>query len=41
VLMTDCYCLSNEAMVSDRHPDLLAWLVGTAKTVQFDEAHLG
>jgi hypothetical protein len=41
VLMTDCYCLSNEAMVADRHPDLLAWLIGPSKTIDFDEAHLG
>jgi hypothetical protein len=41
VLMTDCYSLSNEAMVADRHPDLLAWLIGSADTIEFDEAHLG
>jgi len=41
VLMTDSFCLSNEAMVSERHPDLLAWLIGPATTIQFDEAHLG
>lgn len=41
VLMTDCYCLSNEAMVADRHPDLLTWLIASANTIEFDEAHLG
>jgi len=41
VLMTDCFCLSNEAMVEDRHPELLAWLIGSARQIDFDEAHLG
>jgi hypothetical protein len=41
VLMADGYCLSNEAMVMDRHADLLAWLIGSANTIEFDEAHLG
>jgi hypothetical protein len=41
VLMSDCFCLSNEAMVADRQPRLLAWLMGTANSIQFDEAHLG
>ncbi|HTL16725.1 MAG TPA: hypothetical protein VL793_05780, partial [Patescibacteria group bacterium] len=41
VLMTDCFCLSNEAMVNDRHAELLGWLIGSAATIQFDEAHLG
>ena len=41
VILTDCFFLSNEAMVQDRHPDLLAWLVGSAHTILFDEAHLG
>ena len=41
VLSSDSFFLSNEAMLSDRHPDLLAWLVGSARRVEFDEAHLG
>ena len=41
VLLTDSFCLSNQAMVEDRHPELLAWLVGSANTIEFDEAHLG
>src|SRR5208282_4345007 len=41
VLATDSYFLSNEALRKDRHPDLLAWLVGPARRVVFDEAHLG
>jgi hypothetical protein len=28
-------------MRKDRHPDLLAWLVGPGRNVIFDEAHLG
>jgi len=41
VIAGDSYLLSNEAMLKDRHPDLLAWLVGTSKNVVFDEAHFG
>lgn len=41
VIATDSYFFSNEAMQKDRHPDLLAWLVGSNRTVIFDEAHLG
>jgi hypothetical protein len=41
VLASDCYFLSNEALLKDRHSDLLAWLVGAATLVVFDEAHLG
>ena len=41
VIATDSYFLSNEAMLRDRHPDLLAWLIGPSRTVVFDEAHLG
>lgn len=41
VLMSDSFCFSNEAMAQDRHPDLLAWLIGSAGTIEFDEAHLG
>lgn len=41
VMATDSYLLSNEAMLKDRHADLLAWLIGPAKNVVFDEAHLG
>jgi hypothetical protein len=28
-------------MLNDRHPDLLAWLVGSSTYVVFDETHLG
>jgi len=41
VIATDSYFLSNEAMQGDRHPDLLAWLIGSNRTVIFEEAHLG
>jgi hypothetical protein len=41
VIASDSYLLSNEAMLKDRHADLLAWLVGPAKNVVFDEAHFG
>jgi len=41
VLATDSYFLSNEAMLKDRHADMLAWLIGPSHGVIFDEAHLG
>lgn len=41
VLATDSYFLSNEAMVKERHPELLAWLSGSNKKIIFDETHLG
>jgi len=41
VLCSDSYFLSNEAMRNERHPELLAWLVGSASDVIFDETHLG
>ncbi len=41
VVATDSFFLSNEAMHSARHSDLVAWLIGPNRTVMFDEAHLG
>lgn len=41
VIASDSYFLSNEAMTKDRHADLLAWIVGPARNVVFDEAHMG
>jgi hypothetical protein len=41
VMASDSYFVSNEALTVDRHPDLLAWFVGPARDVVFDEAHLG
>jgi hypothetical protein len=41
VFATDCYFMSNEALQKDRHAELLAWVVGPAREVMFDEAHFG
>jgi hypothetical protein len=41
VLCADSYLVSNEAMRRDRHPELLAKLLGSNRTVVFDETHLG
>jgi Domain of unknown function (DUF4350) len=41
VLCSDSYFLSNEAMTRARHAELLAWVLGPARRVFFDEAHLG
>lgn len=41
VLVADAYLLSNEAMRTERHADLLAWLAGTNGTILFDETTLG
>jgi Domain of unknown function (DUF4350) len=41
VLATDSFFLSNEAMWQARHPEWLAWFIGPAERVVFDEAHLG
>jgi hypothetical protein len=41
VMATDSYFLSNEALLKDRHPDLLSWWIGSSQSVIFDEAHLG
>lgn len=40
-LATDSYFLSNQAMWKEREPQLLAWLIGPAENIVFDEAHLG
>ena len=40
-MATDSYFLSNEALSKERHADLLAWLVGPADQVVFDEGHFG
>ena len=37
IVLTDTYLLSNEAMRRDRQADLLAWLVGPARRVVFEE----
>lgn len=41
VVATDSYFASNEALARDRQPALLAWLVGAADNIVFDEAHFG
>lgn len=41
VMATDSYFVSNEAMETDRHADLLAWLIGANQNAVFDEAHFG
>lgn len=37
ILSADSYFLSNEAMLRNRYPELLAWLIGGKNTVIFDE----
>jgi hypothetical protein len=39
--VADSYFLSNEGLRKDRATGLLAWLVGKAQRVLFDETHLG
>src|SRR6185436_18671942 len=41
VLCSDSYFASNEALRRERHPDLLAWVIGARGRVAFDETHLG
>ena len=41
VLCADSYCFSNEALLRERHPEFLAWLIGKNAAVVFDETHFG
>jgi len=41
VLSADSFFLSNEALRSERHPQLLAWLLGDSANIVFDETHFG
>ncbi len=41
VLSADSFFLSNEALRSERHPALLAWLLGDRANIVFDETHFG
>ncbi|HAM72211.1 MAG TPA: hypothetical protein DCM86_11265 [Verrucomicrobiales bacterium] len=41
VLATDSYFASNEALRDERPTAFLSWLLGPARTVVFDETHLG
>jgi len=41
VLCADSYFISNEALRSERHPQLLIWLLGSYTKITFDESHFG
>ncbi|CAB1064538.1 hypothetical protein D1BOALGB6SA_9334 [Olavius sp. associated proteobacterium Delta 1] len=41
VLCADSFFISNEALRSERHPQLLVWLLGRHKKIIFDESHFG
>jgi len=41
VLSADSFFLSNEALRSERHAELLAWTVGESANVVLDETHFG
>ena len=41
VVCSDSYFISNEAMLKEQHPGLLAWLIGPSSTIIFNETHLG
>ena len=41
ILAGDAYFFSNEALQSERHPQLLAWLVGNHSLAIFEESHFG
>jgi hypothetical protein len=41
VLCADSFTFSNEALRRERRPGLLAWFIGSAREVVFDETHLG
>jgi hypothetical protein len=41
VMAGDSFLLSNEALVNQRQPELLSWLVGPSQDIVFDEAHFG
>ena len=41
VISAESYFLSNEALVKERHPALLTWLIGNPSNVIFDEYHHG
>jgi len=41
ILCADSYIFSNEALWLERHPGLLAWVIGNNANILFDEAHLG
>lgn len=41
VLCADSFFISNEALRSERHPQLLVWLLGGHSNIIFDESHFG
>ena len=41
VLSADSFFISNEALRSERHPQLLIWLMGRNSKLIFDKAHFG
>jgi len=41
ILCADSYIFSNEALRSERHPNLIIRLIGRNSNIVFDEAHLG
>jgi hypothetical protein len=41
VLFSDSYWFSNEALSKERHPHLLAWVMGNPRRAIFDESHFG
>ena len=41
VLCADSFFISNEALWSERHPELLVWLTGGNSRLIFDETHFG
>ncbi len=41
LLCADSFFISNEALWSERHPQLLVWLIGGNSKIIFDETHLG
>ena len=41
VLAADSFFLSNEALRSERYPELLTWMIGKSTYVVFDETHFG
>lgn len=40
VLCADSWLFSNESLLKERHPTLLAWVAGNANRLVFDETHL-
>lgn len=41
VISTDSFFLSNEAMLKERQPALISWLLGHGGEIVFDETHFG